>query len=171
MLVDEYRKAQVDARTVWLQSFNLDDIRSWLHYAPDFARQAVYLDGRYANASFNPALPDTITPSFADLYREGLRVIAPPMWVLLQSDASGAIVPSAYANATRRAGLQIITWTAERSGAPPAGFYFQSFQKAIARDGDLYFAIDVLARVVHVLGIFADWPATITYYANCGGIL
>jgi glycerophosphoryl diester phosphodiesterase len=30
--------------------------------------------------------------------------------------------------------------------------------------------IDVLAREVGVLGIFSDWPAALTYYANCMGI-
>ena len=27
--------------------------------------------------------------------------------------------------------------------------------------------LDVLARQVGILGIFSDWPATVTYYANC----
>ena len=27
--------------------------------------------------------------------------------------------------------------------------------------------IDVLAREVGVIGVFSDWPATTTYYANC----
>ena len=27
--------------------------------------------------------------------------------------------------------------------------------------------LDVLARNVGILGIFSDWPATVTYYANC----
>jgi glycerophosphoryl diester phosphodiesterase len=30
--------------------------------------------------------------------------------------------------------------------------------------------IDVLAREVGVLGIFSDWPAALTYYANCMGV-
>ena len=28
-------------------------------------------------------------------------------------------------------------------------------------------ALDVLARQVGIKGIFSDWPATVTYYANC----
>jgi glycerophosphoryl diester phosphodiesterase len=31
----------------------------------------------------------------------------------------------------------------------------------------MYKALDVLAREVGILGIFSDWPATVTYYANC----
>jgi len=27
--------------------------------------------------------------------------------------------------------------------------------------------LDVLARGVGIRGIFSDWPATVTYYANC----
>ena len=27
--------------------------------------------------------------------------------------------------------------------------------------------VDVLAQQVGVLGIFSDWPATTTFYANC----
>ena len=29
---------------------------------------------------------------------------------------------------------------------------------------------DVLAREVGVQGIFSDWPATVTFYANCMGL-
>jgi len=42
--------------------------------------------------------------------------------------------------------------------------------RAIEKDSDLYKALDVLAREVKVLGIFSDWPATVTYYANCMGL-
>ncbi|MDC8445142.1 MAG: hypothetical protein LV471_04340 [Nitrosomonas sp.] len=37
----------------------------------------------------------------------------------------------------------------------------------INNDGDMYQALDVLAQDVGILGIFSDWPATVTYYANC----
>jgi glycerophosphoryl diester phosphodiesterase len=30
--------------------------------------------------------------------------------------------------------------------------------------------LDVLAREVGILGIFSDWPATTTFYANCAGL-
>ena len=33
----------------------------------------------------------------------------------------------------------------------------------------MYKVLDVLAREVGILGIFSDWPATSTYYANCMG--
>lgn len=169
MLVDEYVSAGVDPRDVWLQSFDLDDVRYWLRNAPAFARQAVYLDDRYSVDGFDPSRPSTISPSFADLYRAGVRVIAPPIWVLL-AERKGNIVISEYASAAAMSGLQIITWSAERSGAPPSGFYVQSYKNALKTDGDIFQAIHVLASKVKVLGIFSDWPSTITYYANCFGM-
>jgi glycerophosphoryl diester phosphodiesterase len=30
--------------------------------------------------------------------------------------------------------------------------------------------LDVLAKDVGIKGIFSDWPATVTYYANCMGL-
>ena len=30
--------------------------------------------------------------------------------------------------------------------------------------------LDVLAGDVDILDIFSDWPATVTYYANCMGL-
>jgi glycerophosphoryl diester phosphodiesterase len=41
---------------------------------------------------------------------------------------------------------------------------------AIKKDSDMYKALDVLAREIKILGIFSDWPATVTHYANCMGL-
>jgi glycerophosphoryl diester phosphodiesterase len=84
----------------------------------------------------------------------------------------GDVVPSAYAKAARAAGLDIITWTLERSGplATGGGYYYQSVAGAVDNDGDTYTVLDVLARDVGVIGVFSDWPATVTYYANCMGL-
>ena len=30
--------------------------------------------------------------------------------------------------------------------------------------------LDALAQDVGVVGVFSDWPATVTYYANCAGL-
>ena len=38
------------------------------------------------------------------------------------------------------------------------------------RDDDLYKVIDVLARDVGILGVFSDWAAPVTFYANCMGL-
>jgi glycerophosphoryl diester phosphodiesterase len=33
-----------------------------------------------------------------------------------------------------------------------------------------YEILDVLAQDVKIEGMFSDWPATVTYYANCMGL-
>jgi glycerophosphoryl diester phosphodiesterase len=82
------------------------------------------------------------------------------------------IVPSTYAKAAKAAGLEIITWTLERSGPLKigGGWYYQSVADVIDNDGDMLEILDVLAKQVGIRGIFSDWPATVTYYANCMGL-
>src|SRR5690606_30566513 len=131
--------------------------------------QAVFLDGRDSSPDFDFRNPATWSPSMAELRQAGVRVIAPPMWMLLDTDDNAQVVPSLYARTARRAGLDIITWTLERSGplSTGGGWYHQSITDAINNDGDTYTVLDVLARRVGVRGIFSDWPGTTTYYANC----
>ena len=50
------------------------------------------------------------------------------------------------------------------------GWYYQSVNNAMNREGDTLQALDVLAKEVGVIGVFSDWPATVTYYANCMGL-
>ena len=107
-----------------------------------------------------------------DLVRTGVRVLAPPIWMLVTLAPDGSIVPSAYANAASRAGLQLIAWTLERSGPldTGGGWYYQSVTDAINNDGDIMTMLDVLVKDVGVIGVFSDWPATVSYYANCMGV-
>ena len=49
-------------------------------------------------------------------------------------------------------------------------FYYQTTLDAIHNDGDMYTTLDVLAQDVGIKGIFSDWAATVTYYANCMGL-
>jgi glycerophosphoryl diester phosphodiesterase len=107
-----------------------------------------------------------------ELVAEGVNIIAPPMWMLLKVNESNRIKPSKYARLAKAAGLDIITWTLERSGflKDGGGFYYQTVTDVIDNDGDAYVALDVLAQDVGILGIFSDWPATVTYYANCMGL-
>lgn len=166
-LINEYRSTGILAEDVWVQSFNIDDVLYWIKNEQRFGNQAVYLDDRYDVEGFDFMNPATYSPSMTELHGMGIRIIAPPMWFLLTTDDNDKIVPSTYAHAAYNAGLNIITWTFERSGAPPSGWYFQSFQDAVKKDGDAYEALHVLAQKVKILGIFSDWPATVTYYANC----
>ena len=39
-----------------------------------------------------------------------------------------------------------------------------------ADDGFNYALLHVLSQDVGVLGVFSDWPATTTFYANCMGL-
>ncbi len=167
-IIDEYKAAGVPARDVFPQSFNKDDILYWVNHEPQFGRQAVYLD----DANTPAELPD-----FAELasYRQaGIRIVGPPLFALLTVDAQGNIVPSQYAQDAKLAGLDIIAWTLERAGilvgGDPNEFYYQTIHPAIHRDGDVMRVLDVLARQVGIRGIFSDWAATVTYYANCMGI-
>ena len=84
----------------------------------------------------------------------------------------GKMVPNALAKAAKAADLGIVTWTLERSGplASGGGWYYQSVRDAIDVDGDYFEVLDVLAQDVGVIGVFSDWPATVTYYANCMGL-
>ena len=168
-MIDEYKEAGVHPRKVFAQSFNLDDVLFWLENDPWFGEQAVYLDGRYGDSAFDHTDPNTWSPNMEELVAQGVNIIAPPMWVLLVLDESNQIVPSTYAIAAKSAGLDIITWTLERSGflINGGGFYYQSVTDVINNDGNMLEVLDVLAQDVGVMGIFSDWPATVTYYANC----
>lgn len=178
-IIDEYKAAGVSPRKVWAQSFNYNDVLYWINNEPKFGKQAVYLDGRYDDNSFDHRDPNTWNPGMEQLVADGVNIIAPPMWMLLEVE-NGAIVPSNYAMTAKGLGLDIITWTIERSGLlqTGGGWYYQTTngnnfpansteQSVINNDGDMMNVLDVLAQDVGILGIFSDWPATVTYYANC----
>jgi glycerophosphoryl diester phosphodiesterase len=171
-MINEYKKAGVDPKNVFPQSFNLDDVLYWLKNDPQFGKQGVYLDDRYDIKTFDVTKPETWSPTMEELFAKNVRIIAPPMWMLLTINAKGEIVPSVYAKRAKAAGLEIITWTLERSGLlkDGGGWYYSTIKDAINNDGDMLVALDVLAQQVGILGIFSDWPATVTYYANCKGL-
>ncbi|HVF15684.1 MAG TPA: hypothetical protein VNA21_02200, partial [Steroidobacteraceae bacterium] len=133
---------------------------------------AVYLDDIDPSAG----MPRLTNEELKQLKRQGVKIIAPPMGMLLTVDPSGELVPSQYARDIRSFGFDIITWSFERAdlrrGAAGAGFYyaFDPTGIAIKKDSDMYKALDALARKVKVKGVFSDWPATVTYYANCMGL-
>lgn len=169
-LIDEYKAAGIAPKDVWAQSFDLRDIRYWIASEPAFGAQAVFLDGRY-RMGLNPLRPATFSPSMAALKAEGVNYIAPPMWMLLTLE-NGRIVPSPYAIAAMEADVKIIAWTLERSGdlAKGGGWYYRSIKPAVSNLGATYEALHVLAQDVGVVGVFSDWPETVTYYANCMGL-
>lgn len=162
-MINEYKAAGVKARDVWAQSFNIQDVRYWIKSEPEFGKQAVYLDDANTIADVPTA---TDLQMYAD---EGFNIVAPPIWVLLALDNNNKIIPSEYARNAKKAGLKMITWSFERSGPLKngGGWYYQTVNPAINNDGDMMDALHVLAKDVGVIGIFSDWPATVSYYASC----
>ena len=75
-------------------------------------------------------------------------------------------------------GIAIVAWTLERSGRIRDGrveesasdFYLGPMLPSFDNDGDIYRVIHALNVQVGVRAIFSDWPATVTYYANCVGM-
>lgn len=173
-MIDDYKAAGISPKKVWAQSFDKADILYWIKNEPAFGQQAVYLDDANVPADL---------PSAAELKtyaQQGIRIVAPPMWALL-TVKNGQIAPSQYAKNAKAAGLDIVTWTLERSGrigeevlttkgtASPS-YYYQTTLDALNNDGDIMTTLDVLARQVGILGIFSDWSGTVSYYASCMGL-
>ncbi len=163
----------IDPARVWMQSFNPPDIFLWVKEFPEFGRQAVYLD-ESGDTPENYTAAVALLPS---LKAQGVNIIAPPFNYLIMEAGpdNQSIVPAPYAIAAKAAGLDIITWTFERSG-PLAGvkadadYYYTSIADAVHTDGQLYEILDILAQEVGIKGIFTDWAATVVYYANCMGL-
>jgi glycerophosphoryl diester phosphodiesterase len=172
-LIDEFKRAGVSPRDVWPQSFNLDDVLYWIRNEPRFGKQAVYLDDVDPGAGF----PRLTVAELANIKQNGVNIFAPPIPALLAVDAANLeLVPSQYALDIKAAGLDIITWSFERSdlrrGAAFGGFYaaYDPTGLVVKKDSDMYLALDALAQDVKVLGVFSDWPATVSYYASCMGL-
>ncbi|EEH03752.1 glycerophosphoryl diester phosphodiesterase [Histoplasma capsulatum G186AR] len=190
-LVDEFRAARIQPSRVFLQSFLPADIFYWIDKEPAFARQAIYLDERVDT----PEGYEEAVRGMRDLAKRGVRIMGPPIFALLDLEDDGddkhkppgngngngngnnkkpRIVPSTYAKAAKKAGLDLVTWSLERSGplknvAADKEYYYQTVAGAVDGDGDVYDVVDALAKRVGVKGMFSDWPATVTYYANCMG--
>ena len=171
--IGEYLEAGVAAERVTPQSFLPEDIVLWQREFPAFGQRALWLDGRFElGGGFDHRKPETWQPTMEELRAMGLRNLGPPMPVLLDLDPEGRIVPSAYAQAARGAGLRLVAWSLERSGplARGGGLYYASIRPAIRGDGDLLRVLDVLVKDAGIAAMFSDWPATTTFYANCLGI-
>lgn len=171
-MIDEFKRARVNPRDVFPQSFNLADVMHWVTQEPAYGRQAVYLDDVDPGAG----IPPLTAAELRQIRAQGVRIFAPPIPALLAVDSNDQVVPSQYAQDIKAAGLKIITWSFERSdlrrGAAGGGFYyaFDPQGRAIRKDSDMYYALDTLAKDVGILGIFSDWPATVSYYASCMGL-
>ena len=112
-MLEAYKQAGIPPGDVFAQSFNLADILYWVRTEPAFAEQAVYLEDRYEKQGLDPGKPETWKPSMTELKASGVKILAPPIWVMLTLDADRKIVPSAYARAAKEAGLDLIGWSLE----------------------------------------------------------
>ena len=168
-MIDEYKAAGIPASDVWAQSFNLDDVLYWIKAEPEFGEQAVFLVEWYDG--FDQQDPESWKWDFAELKAQGVNYLAPSINMMV-TEENGEIMASAFAKAAKAADLKLIAWTLERSGplASGGGWYYQSVTPAIDNDSDYLVVLDVLAQDVGVEGVFSDWPATVTYYANCMGL-
>jgi glycerophosphoryl diester phosphodiesterase len=179
-MIQEYLDANIDPAKVFPQSFSLADVLQWIQEFPTFGLQAVYLisenpqDPLAGPVNVISEQPPTLE-AFVAVRNQGVNIVAPPMPVLLTTSANGKdIQPSLYAERARQAGLDLISWTTERSGRIVENvleggdtFYYQTTLDALTNDGDILRTIDVLAQDVGIIGLFSDWPATTTFYANC----
>lgn len=182
-LINDLQAAGVRPRDAWPQSFNVNDVLYWVGNTA-YGQQAVFLVDYNATLN-NIVLANTSGQAltardqqlafFRTLRRAGVKVIAPAMPALL-AVSGNRIVPSQLARDLKAMGFDLITWTFERAdlrqGAAGAGFYydFDSTGAVIRTDSDMYEALHVLARDVGIVGIFSDWPATVSYYASCMGL-
>jgi glycerophosphoryl diester phosphodiesterase len=171
-MINEYKRAGVKPRDVFAQSFNLADVTYWVTHEPAFGKQAVYLD----DVDPSVGIPRLTPAELAAARAQGVRIFAPPIPALLTVDAANnRLVPSQYAKDIKAAGLGIITWSFERAdlrrGAAFGGFYaaYDPEGRVVKKDSDMYYALDALAQDVKVIGVFSDWPATVSYYASCFG--
>ena len=180
-MIQEYIDAGIDPRQVFAQSFSLADVVQWIHEFPTFGLQAVYL------ISESPADPLAGPPSvisenpptleeFVEVRNMGVNIIAPPMPVLLtdqreqQTDQAVPLCGTRQAGGLRPHLLDDRALWSHRGGTCWKGgdtFYYQTTLDALTNDGDILRTIDVLAQDVGIIGLFSDWPATTTFYANC----
>ncbi len=171
-LIDEYKSAGIDPSRVWPQSFLFDDILYWIENEPEFGKQAVYLIDDSSIEGLDGMDPATWGFDPAELKAQGVNYVAPGIPFLVTLDDQGEMVPSELAKALKENDIGIIAWSLERSGplTDGGGWYYHSVADAIQNAGDYYTVLDVLAEDVGVAGVFSDWPATVTFYANCKGL-
>lgn len=174
-LIETLKAAGYSANDTIVQSFNLDDMKYWLTYYPDYAKTGVFLmddsNSTKTGMTFDPQNPNTWRYTMAELKAIGIQNLAPATWLMV-TNQNGKIATSEFTKQAQAQNFGLIAWTIERSGplATGGGWYYTGINNITNNDGDVYNLVDVLAKQVKVKGIFSDWPATTTYYANCNGL-
>ena len=165
-MLEEYLAAGIEPARVYPQSFFPADVDFWLAYYPDFSERLVQLDGRGRDPQFKASAAD-----MQQLVDRGVHILAPPLPMLLVLDEHGELQPSTYARHAKRAGLDVITWTFE-SGDPTdaSNWLYANLPGYMREPSDMLKVLDALHSKAGIRAIFSDWPATVTYYANCLGL-
>ncbi|KAK4561572.1 hypothetical protein LTR86_004251 [Recurvomyces mirabilis] len=170
--VDTFKNRSISFDRIWPQSFLFTDVEYWLKNDHEFGKQAIYLQ------EFDT--PADLAAGFANLSiarAAGVNIIGPsiPMLVTTGGPNNNTIVPSNYSQAILSHGFDIIAWTYERSGPlatvkARGEYYFNSIADIVSYDGQYYDLLDVLANQIKIKGLFTDWAASVTYFANCFGL-
>ncbi|KAF2669767.1 glycerophosphoryl diester phosphodiesterase [Microthyrium microscopicum] len=162
----------IDPSRVWAQSFNPPDIYQWLKEFPAFGKQAVFLD----ESGDTPSTYNVSVSALAGIKAKGVNIISPPFnYLLTLTPDNKTIIPSPYALEAKRVGLDIVSWSFDRSGPlakvlATGEYYYSSIAPALSYDGQMYNVLDVLINQVGVKGMFSDWASTVVYFANCFGL-
>ena len=170
-MIEEYRSAGIKPKRVWAQSFSLEDVEYWIAAEPSFGKQAVFLEDRFYEDGTTEDSNDASTWSITmdDLIAKGVNIVAPPMWNLVTLNDADEIVPSEYAIEAKAAGLEIITWTLERSGLllDGGGWYYQvrlTLYIEIGRSSIIYMAIRRGGWWRGIRDGYRSWSVTLIHF-------
>jgi glycerophosphoryl diester phosphodiesterase len=133
-------------------------------------KNAVALEGR-SKSYFASWSKDQIKALFMDLKNAGVPIVSPPMQIMVnRANATAPMEVSNYAAAAREMGFTLVGWSFERDGPLQngGGGYHQGLYPT--NDGFDYEYLDFMVQQVGIVGLFSDWPASVTFYANCMGI-
>ena len=165
-MIDEYVEMGIPPEDVFPQSFHPEDVIYWVENT-DYGDQAVALDENETRTDAE------IDDWHSMLVEKGVKIVAPAQQMLVTTgDSESGIVPSYYAKSANEHGLDIISWTLERSKPGLTGddvWYWSTLQglESGLTDGDKFELLRVLDEEIGVIGVFSDWPATVSFYANC----
>ena len=138
-MIDEYIEAGIAPSDVYAQSFSIEDVEYWIANNPEFGEQAVYLISQLEGV-----------PSPAEITAKDIKIVA-PIYTLLVEQKNGVVVASDYGKQLKAEGLDLITWTIERRYTD-----YPEFE-----------VLNVLKKELELVGVFSDWPATVTFFDNC----
>ena len=157
-----------DPMRVYPQGFIWED----LYYVTEntkFGMNSFALDKKLETLMYTK---DELRNYLQPLVDHGVPAVAPTIFMLLDVNDRGNIVPSPYAQVANELGLDIIAWTFERSESLSSGggWYYSKLSNVLRTDSDMIKVLDVLYEDVGIKAVFTDWPSVVTFYANCKGI-